>query len=136
MNKSALFALITLLTGCATGYVASNGGDGYSETQLAEDNFQVTFRGSTKTTNERAYDFALLRGAELALSKGYSFITVSLSATADNGTAGVVVNNLVMARRKPEVSVNVKMHKAKPGSGGLEATFIRSSIRKKYELGE
>ncbi len=131
------FSLLSLiLAGCATGYVASNGGDGYSETQLADDNYQVTFRGNTKTTQERAHDLALLRSAEIALSKGYSYISVSFSATGDNGSAGVIVNNMVISKRKPEVSINVRMSKTKANSGYLDAAFVRKNIRTKYELGE
>ena len=75
--KLGLMVMIVFLAGCATEYAPSHGGDGYSETQLSETSFQITFRGNTKTTPERAYDFAMLRAAEITISKGRQFFKVS-----------------------------------------------------------
>ncbi len=72
----ALAAAILLMNGCGSGRapVPTSYGPatafvhfGYSETQIADDTFLVTFRGNTPTSLERATDFALLRAASVAL---------------------------------------------------------------------
>lgn len=51
-------------------------GGGYSETQLAENKFRVSFRGNGLTSRERAADLSLLRAAELALDSGLTHFVV------------------------------------------------------------
>ncbi len=136
MRILSILLLSLIITGCKTGYVPANGGKGYSETQLGEDNYQIIFRGNGDTSIERAYDFALLRGAEIALSSGYSFISPSQPSTSQSGSSGIILNNMVMTVNEPEVSINVKLSKTKAGNDCLDAAFIKKSIRAKYELGE
>lgn len=81
--------IMLLLSACATGYqeYGSFGQQGYSETQLAEDMFRVSFKGNDVTEMERAQDFTLLRSAELTLNNGYShFIIVDEAASERVGT--------------------------------------------------
>ena len=125
-----------LLTGCATGFTPSSGGDGYSETQLSPTSFQVTFRGNTKTTPERAHDFALLRAAEIALSNKCTHFAVISATAGDNGTAGMMINSSFIAKKKPEVSLSVRIYPAKPAGDSLEAAYVRKSIRAKYQMPE
>jgi hypothetical protein len=49
---------------------------GFSETQLDENVFRVSFRGNEYTRPERAADFSLLRAAELARNNGYSYFVI------------------------------------------------------------
>jgi hypothetical protein len=125
-----------LLTGCVTEYTPSSGGDGYSETQLSPTSFQVTFRGNTKTTPERAYDFALLRATELALANKCPHLVVISATAGDNGTAGMMINSSFIAKKKPEVSLSIRIHAAKPAGESLEAAYVRKSIRAKYQMPE
>jgi hypothetical protein len=125
-----------MLAGCATEFTPSSGGDGYSETQLSLTTFQVTFRGNTKTTPERAYDFALLRGAELALANKCPHFVVISATAGDNGTAGMMINSSFIAKKKPEVSLSVRIYSAKPSGDSLEAAYVRKSIRAKYQMPE
>ena len=60
-----------LLSGCATAYQPKGFTGGFSETQLDESVFQVSFRGNAYTSSERAADFTLLRSAELTIENGY-----------------------------------------------------------------
>jgi len=69
-----LLALSAL--GCATGYHAHGLSGGFSETQLDDNVFQVTFGGNGYTSRERAADFTLLRSAEVARSNGFSFFII------------------------------------------------------------
>ena len=76
--KPIVFALIvvTVLAGCATAYQAEGLSGGFSEAQLDENVFQVTFKGNGYTARDRANDFALLRSAEIALDKGYKYFVI------------------------------------------------------------
>ena len=125
-----------LLAGCVTEYTPSSGGDGYSETQLSPTSFQVTFRGNTKTTPERAHDFALLRAAEIALANRCPHFVVISATAGDNGTAGMMINSSFIAKKKPEVSLSVRIYPAKPAGDSLEAAYVRKSIRAKYQIPE
>jgi hypothetical protein len=125
-----------LFAGCATEFTPSSGGDGYSETQLSPTSFQVTFRGNTKTTPERAHDFALLRAAEIALSNKCNHFAVISATAGDNGTAGMMINSSFIAKKKPEVSLSVRIYPAKPAGDSLEAAYVRKIIRAKYQMPE
>lgn len=65
-----------LLAGCATSYQTRGLTGGFSETQLDEDVFRVSFRGNAYTSSERAADFTLLRSAELTIENGYSYFVI------------------------------------------------------------
>ena len=132
--KLGLMVMIVFLAGCATEYAPSHGGDGYSETQLSETSFQITFRGNTKTTPERAYDFAMLRAAEIAISKGRQFFKVSSLASGDNGMAGAMINGAFIAKKKPEVALSIKLVENNASDDCLEASFVIKSIRAKYQM--
>jgi hypothetical protein len=74
----------TLLYGCAaTPYQPLNdradASEGFSDTQLGPNTYEVNFRGNNNTTRERASDFALLRAAELCLLNGYRYFVVTSS---------------------------------------------------------
>lgn len=76
-----------LAAACATRYQNVGLTGGYSETQLAEEVFRVSFAGNGFTSMERAVDFALLRSAELALAHGFSyFIIVAENTVIDEST--------------------------------------------------
>src|SRR2546430_1266132 len=71
-------SLLVMLCSCATAYrPAKNGADtGYSESQMALDQFQVTFQGNAHTSLEQANDFALLRCAEIARQHRFNCFAV------------------------------------------------------------
>jgi len=76
MNRMRLLWCACLLSACATAYHATGFSGGYSEIQLADDVFQISFRGNGYTSSERAADFALLRSAEVALEHGFPYFVV------------------------------------------------------------
>jgi hypothetical protein len=66
-----------LFSGCATGYKSKGlRGRGFSDTNIQDNIFQVSFRGNTATDSVRAEDFTLLKCAELTLEKGYKVFVV------------------------------------------------------------
>lgn len=83
MVRSLLLVIASLLMGgCATGYQPTSLSGGYSETQLSETAFQVSFSGNAYTPSERASDFALLRCADIALERGFPlFVLVDSSGS-------------------------------------------------------
>jgi len=68
--------LVLMLAGCATPYKSNGLAGGYSDLQIAENMFKVSFRGNGFTNLQRARDFALLRGAELALGNNYKYFVI------------------------------------------------------------
>ncbi|MCK5893330.1 MAG: hypothetical protein KAG53_02730 [Endozoicomonadaceae bacterium] len=74
------FIVITILAiilhGCATPYQQEKGGNGYSETRLNDNTFNVVFKGSSNTDRDRVADFVLLRSAELTLEHGYRYFAI------------------------------------------------------------
>jgi hypothetical protein len=63
--------IVATLSACATAYQRDGFTGGFSETQLDENVWRVTFEGNGYTREQRAEDFALLRSAELTLEKGF-----------------------------------------------------------------
>jgi len=87
MRHLITFILIVLIVqGCATGYKKVGFKGGYSEIQLDENVFKVSFRGNAYTGREKASDFALLRCAELALEKGFEYFAI-IEATNSTSTS-------------------------------------------------
>jgi len=77
----APLVLITLtlgMVGCGspTKYEPTTWRGGFSDIQLDTNVYRVTFEGNSRTNATRAEDLALLRSAELSLSKGYSFFVI------------------------------------------------------------
>lgn len=73
MKKILITAVSAItLTACMTPYTSDGLLGGYSETQVAENVWKVSFQGNGYTSRERAENMALLRSAELTLQEGYS----------------------------------------------------------------
>ncbi len=73
----SVLLLSLLLWGCATSY-RSRGilGDGYSEENLGEDRWRVTYAVNFLTPLERIDTFLLFRCAELTVEKNFSYFLV------------------------------------------------------------
>jgi hypothetical protein len=68
-----IIALAGALTACATPtpyQSAQPGGFGYSQQQIEDNRFAVSFRGNTLTDRETVETYLLLRAAELTLERG------------------------------------------------------------------
>ena len=152
----ALAFSVFLMSGCATGYHGSGFTGGYSETQLAEDVFRVSFRGNGFTSSERAADFTLLRSAELVQEHGYSYFVIvdesesvsrSTYTTPTNTTgSATVTGNTVSGTAtttggqtytvtKPRARNTIIGMRTKPDGFSYEAEFVIASLREKYGLG-
>ena len=72
----AVAALTAGLCSCATPYRPLKEGAGYSDAEIAPDQFRVSFQGDANTSLEQVNDFALLRAAELTREHNFKFFAV------------------------------------------------------------
>ena len=163
--KKLIVPIIVLvaLTGCATSYQKQGFTGGFSETQLGENIFQITFKGNAYTSRERASDFTLLRSAELALENGYKYFVIvdsekytkkgAYTTPATSHTTGsaygtgnyaygtattTTTGGQTYIYSKPRSTNTIVCFKEKPEVSGLvyEAAFIIKSIKGKYGIKE
>ncbi|MFH1976912.1 MAG: hypothetical protein ABIJ52_15415 [Pseudomonadota bacterium] len=161
--KSIFLCLLMLLliVSCSTPYQRVSFMGGYAETQLDENVFRVSFRGNAYTSKEKVADLCLLRSAELALQKGYSYFLVvdeqqyskmgAYTTPTSTTTTGVVtgsgntaVGRVTSNRRggqtylysKPRNTIIIVCFNEKPNIQGLvfNANFIRNSLKSTYSI--
>jgi hypothetical protein len=161
--KILLIIIFFVLSGCATAYQRESLTGGYSQTQLGENIFQVSFLGNGYTSEERASDFTLLRSAEIALENGFKYFTVidsnakselstyttpttsrttGYAQTYGNYTYGktktTTYGGETYVISKPKANNTILCFKEKPEINGIifDATFVYKSIREKYNITE
>ena len=77
MKKYIITAVICLaMSGCATSYQSKGLTGGFSSFKIDEAVYQVNFRGNGYTSPTKAYEYALLRSAEICLADGYRYFAV------------------------------------------------------------
>jgi hypothetical protein len=153
MKKIFLSILMLTLVGCgSTPYQASKGAfnEGYAETQLSQNIWQVYFEGNGDTTRQQAEDFCMLRGAELADKNGYPYFTVADKrddvATLTQSTPFIVhffgnyanaTGGQVYSVDKPiSVKTIIGFKNKEEAKDGIvfESEFIIKSIAEKYKI--
>jgi len=67
---------VLAISGCTT-YQEQGFTGGFTDTQLDDNVWEVTFNGNGYTSAQRVRDFALLRASEIALTNGYSYFAVA-----------------------------------------------------------
>jgi hypothetical protein len=68
-----------VLTGCGGGptpYQPAAGGYGYSEQQIEDNRYRVTFAGNDRTSSDAVQNYLLYRAAEVTLDHGYDYFTM------------------------------------------------------------
>lgn len=151
---------VFFLQGCATSYQSDGFSGGYSESQLDENVFRVSFRGNGYTRRDRVADFTLLRSAELAIQNGYNYFVVidanSYTSTSTHttptrtnttasayGTGNYAYGNATSITTggqtynisKPSSSNTIVCFKEKPSMGfSYNANFIHKSLTEKYDI--
>lgn len=160
-NLLIIFVALILIQGCATAYKSSGLMGGYSETQLDENVFRVSFRGNGYTSYERAADFTLMRCAELTMQSRYKyFVIIDANSYTSNSTYTTPITSNTTASvnsygnyaygtatttttggqtyliSKPSAVNMIVCFKEKPTSGfSYNAEFIFKNIAKKYHIG-
>jgi hypothetical protein len=80
--------MLGMLAGCgqATPYQPAVDGYGYSEQQIEDNRYRVTFAGNDLTAADTVQNYLLYRAAELTLDRGYDYFTV-VDRNLDRSTA-------------------------------------------------
>lgn len=160
LPKAVVALLISVLfVSCATSYQSSSFTGGFSETWLAPDTVRVNFAGNGFTTPERAQDLALLRAADLTLSRGFThFILLGEMNTLNrqtittpgqtytNGSVNVYGNTAYYTGNttyvpgmtfdvvKPRTGLMVRCLHGTQGMRAFDARFLQDSLRAKYKI--
>ena len=157
MKRVLLAVIVAALTGCATPYQKRSFSGGYSETQLAENVFKVSFNGNGYTGKERAADMALLRSAEITLQNGFRYFAVvderssssygtyttptTTTATVNSygnsayGTATTTGGQTLLIA-KPSSTNLIMCFNEKPDGFVFDAQFVAKSLREKFGIME
>jgi hypothetical protein len=82
------FAMLAMLAGCGqpTLYQPAADGYGYSEQQIEDNRYRVSFAGNDLTSADTVQNYLLYRAAELTLDRGYDYFTV-VARNLDRSTA-------------------------------------------------
>ncbi len=80
LRQLTLAGVAILLAACATatpyGPAAQGGGYGFSDQQIEQNRFRITFRGNSVTSRETVENALLYRAAELTVQQGYDYFVV------------------------------------------------------------
>lgn len=122
-----------LISGCSTllgsapygpaDYLLGSNNGGYTETELGPNMFRISFTGR-QDTEDRVRDLAVLRAADLALSRGYKFFVLTGQSLSRGGAAG------------GPVSTHTALFFKQPPQDALpyDAAFICDSIGRKHRV--
>jgi len=162
MKKTLLIPTFTIIiASCATPYQKAGITGGYSDIQVGENIFQISFRGNGCTSRERASDFCLLRAAEVTLKNGYKYFvigsgekyskTVICSTPSTSYTTGeaygccgyaygtattTTYGGHTYSISKPRVIYVIICFKEKPNYNGIvyNAELVVKSVKAKYDI--
>lgn len=143
----AIASLLLVMHGCGdaqpTPYQRMGYSGGYSDTQLDENVFRVSFVGNGYTHRETAIEFALLRSAELTLEKGFlyfaiiesdAYVSTSIRTYSSSNSNGTYSGAYSVS--KPSPSNVIVCFKEKPEKVfAYNAKIVYKSIYEKYGIG-
>jgi hypothetical protein len=138
MVRSFVVLFLSALYGCGAGSIYNS--SYYSETELGDDLFRVTFQGGRAPMTG---DLCLLRCAEVTLSAGKKYFQVvdSESGNSFNSFPSSYpfrhgqINDDPFVNDIAFVTKTIRVMNKKPTTGfGYEAVLIKSSISNKYEI--
>jgi hypothetical protein len=98
----AVLLLILFFTFCSTAYGPKGLSGGYFESQISENEYQVSFKGNQHTSLYDTNASLLYRCAELTLEKGYEYFTIvedetdstTLSLRPDPAVPGKTISSM------------------------------------------
>jgi hypothetical protein len=135
----AMMSATLLLAACATPYQPDGYTGGYSDTQLSDNVFSVTFNGNGYTDPHKATDFRMLRAAELTLQHGFKYFVVEDSANSSTtsfigsyGGGSIGGGELYFPRGTIRISCFTK--KGNDNRTYLDASLISDNVRSKYDI--
>jgi hypothetical protein len=78
MTKTIVLLLALMVSACATGYQQKGLSGGYSDTQIDENTFRVSYETKGTIANaEKVENMMLYRAAELTTQKGYDWFRIT-----------------------------------------------------------
>lgn len=104
LKKFVLTAIVIILSGCATSYQPSGVTGGFSEMQLNDDIYRVSFRGNAYTAHENVQNYLLRRCAELTKAKGYNYFVI-LESNVDKKDSQYTTPTTVSTYSKSNISI-------------------------------
>lgn len=71
MMPKLVIAMCLVLGACSTSYQQKGMAGGYTDTEVGENKYLVTFRGNGFTSSSKVDEFAFQRAKELCIEKGF-----------------------------------------------------------------
>lgn len=135
MKFSIIVPLATLiLIGCATPYQSVGTAGGFSYSQYDEKIFEVTFSGNIYTTVDQVRDYAKLKGAELCVDSGYSYLTI-LKSESHSSAVITEPSGLTWESSFPSAKIKLECFEThSKNSKSYDANALSSELKKKYNL--
>jgi hypothetical protein len=153
MKKSCVFLAALALSACATEYGPMQNGHGYSDIQVSDNMFRVSFDGNGATKRAQAEDYALMRSAEIAIIHGFDYflivseqtsatIAAYTTPTTTTGSATVMGNTVYGSATTvggqtyiisaPSTRNTIVCFKEKPPGTPYNARMVIKSLDAKY----
>ena len=132
-----ILAVAVLLSGCATPYKPDGLMGGFSERQLGQDVFVVSFQGNGYTRDQRARDFLLLRCAEVTLSHGGKYFRLVGSGSDSRDGAMLMANGntaFIAPIHFPSQSATIQLRTDSEGPQDFDAAIVSKSMRDSYGI--
>jgi len=132
-----ILAVAVFLTGCATPYKPDGMMGGFSERQLGEDVFTVTFQGNGYTSDQKARDYLLLRCADVTLAHGSKYFRLVGSANdSKNGAMAVASGNsaFIAPIHFPSETATIQLRAEREGPQDFDAAIITRSMHEAYGI--
>ena len=135
----ALTCAPLLLAACGTSYQPEGFTGGYSDTQLSDNVFSVTFNGNGYTDPHKAGDFRMLRAADLTLSHGFRYFVVEDSANSSTTTfigsyGGGSIGGGELYFPRGTIRISCFAQKGNDNRTYLDASLISRNVRSKYDI--
>jgi len=123
----ALSACLALAVGCKTPSQARGFEGGFSESQVAEDEFEVTFEGNVGVNTEVLKQSLLRRAAEVTLQHGFTHFDV-IGERRQSGLGFVLRPGTMGPSRETQSAIRIRCSVGDPGTAGaLDARQVLQS---------
>ncbi len=146
MKTLFVLSLVVLLAGCATPYQSQGLRGGLRVSQVDSDVFTISFTGNAYTQNQRAYDFVLLRAAELAIDHGMTHFSMMSNQMETRSTVASMpvygyagggdygFQQRTYTQHRPTAMLMVRIHNDETSEMALDANMVAANIRAQYGI--
>lgn len=97
MKKILIVGLSLFLTACATPYQSNSFSGGYSELQINDDMYKVSYNGNGYTPKDKVAEMLLRRSAELTKQNGYKYfyiLSLNIDTQYSSYTTPTTINTI------------------------------------------